>query len=289
LTYSKGDKCPSDSSKTFDLEIKIKCDKTGDKMVGTAVDETDPCKPVISFSSNQSCPVFSTTAWISFLGQHPYILGALLLVFGGIVTFFGRKFFQYTIATIGFGVGFLTTMLLFSVMGMLDGFNESKESIFLTIASFIIALIVATFLAFIMFKTIKFGAMLLGAISGGLIGVTLYNLIFFSTDSFYLLVVTCILLGLGGAFLAYKYFDAIVILSTALIGAYSLTRGASLYLGRFPDEVELLQKLANGIQVDIPYQFYLYLTVMLVLFFLGTAFQFREKKRAQQENFTLQK
>lgn len=124
LTYSGGSKCASDSSKTYDLQLNLICNKEAKQASTPVIDETDPCKPVISFETQHGCAVFSTTAWISFLAQHPYILGTLLLLFGAVVTFLGRKFFNYTIAFIGFGVGFLTTMLLFSIMGMLDGLND---------------------------------------------------------------------------------------------------------------------------------------------------------------------
>jgi hypothetical protein len=207
LTYSGGDKCASDSKKTHDLEIRLVCDSQTTDAEFTSIDETNPCKTVISMKSKHGCPAFSTTAWISFLADNPYILGVVLIVFGAIVTFFGRKFFQYTIAIVGFGVGFLTTMLLFSLMGMLDGLETEKSSIAGTVVSFVVASIVGLFLGFVMYKTIKFGAMILGAISGGLIGITLYNLIFFATDSFYLLVATTALIGVIGAFLAYKYYD----------------------------------------------------------------------------------
>jgi len=180
-------------------------------------------------------------------------------------------------------------MLLFSIMGMLDGLNQEKEGLFFTIFSFLVASIVSIFLGFVMYKTIKFGAMLLGAVCGGLIGITLYNLIFFSTDSFYLLVATVVLLGAGGAFLSYKYYDLIVILSTAMLGAYTFVRGISLFAGGFPNEVEVIQKLANGIATNIPYQFYLYTAGIIVLFGLGSFYQLREKKRSELMNFTLQK
>lgn len=244
---------------------------------------------MIHLESTHGCPVFSTTAWISFLAQHPYILGSLLLVFGALVTFFGRKFFQYTIAATGAALGFLTTMLLFSIMGMLDGLKEEEDGVFLTVMSFVVALIVSVFLGFVMYKTIKFGAMLLGAVCGGLIGITLYNLIFFSTDSFYLLVFTVLILGAAGAFLSFKYYDLIVILSTSMVGAYAFVRGISLFAGHFPNEMELIQKLANGVETPVPYQFYLYIAGIIALFGLGTFYQLREKKRGEMENFTLQK
>jgi hypothetical protein len=186
------------------------------------------------------CPAFSTTAWITFLSDRPFILGSILIVFGAVVTFFGRKFFQYTVAVMGAGLGFLTTMLLFSIMGMLDGLENEKDSVFMTVFSFLIAIIVALFLAFIMYKTIKFGAMILGAVCGNLIGITLYNLVMSSSESFYLLLFVTIFFGVLGAYLAYRFFDIIVILSTALIGAYSFVRGISMFAGHFPNEMILI-------------------------------------------------
>jgi hypothetical protein len=252
------------------------------------IDETDPCATQISMSTEHGCADFSTTAWVSFLSDHPYILGGVLLIFGAIVTFYGRKFFQYTIAAVGILLGFLTTMLLFSIMGMLSGLESGKDSLWMTILSFLVAIIVALFLGFVMYKTIKFGAMLLGAISGGLIGATFYNLAFYAAESFYLFVFTVAFLGIVGAFLAYRYFDQIVILSTALIGSYCFIRGIAVYAGGWPNEMELINKIANDVEITIPYQLYIYISAVILLFILGSVFQFREMKKAKLENFTLQ-
>jgi hypothetical protein len=74
-----------------------------------------------------------------------------------------------------------------------------------------------------------------------------------------------------------------------MIGAYSFVRGVSLFAGHFPNEAVMIGQLANGIPQDIPYQFYIYMSAIVLGTVLGAVFQFRQKKKAEEENFSLQK
>jgi hypothetical protein len=50
---------------------------------------------------------------------------------------------------------------------------------------------------------------------------------------------TTILCAAIGAYLAYKFNTAIVIMSTSFLGAYLFVRGFAMFFGGFPSEVEL--------------------------------------------------
>jgi uncharacterized membrane protein len=89
---------------------------------------------------------------------------------------------------------------------------------------------------------------------------------------------------LFGAFLSFKYFDGIVIFGTAFIGAYSLIRGTSLIFGHYPNEWQMILKLANGETENVPYQFFIYLVSFVILFVVGTIYQIK-MKRKERENF----
>ena len=99
------------------------CDSTKKTPEIKSLVETNACSPVVTMATSEGCADFSATSWVRFLGEHPYILGSILVVLGAIVTFFGRKFFPWTVAGIGAVTGFGITMLLFSLFGMLEGLN----------------------------------------------------------------------------------------------------------------------------------------------------------------------
>lgn len=85
---------------------------------------------------------------------------------------------------------------------------------------------------------LNIGAAILGAIGGFFIGVAAYNLLFFYTSSEFFLTTLSILGSIIMAFLSFRHYDNIVIFGTAFVGAYSFTRGVSLFLGNFPNEIQ---------------------------------------------------
>ena len=103
-------------------------------------------------------------------------------------------------------------------------------------------------------RMLQIGAAILGAVGGFFIGTTLYNLTFpFFFPNFIILMVISLACALFGAILSFKYFDGIVIFGTAFVGAYSIIRGASLIFGNYPNELEMIAKLAKGETEVIPY------------------------------------
>ncbi len=155
----------------------------------------------------------------------------------------------------------------------------------MTILSYLVALAVGIFFGYILFKMLRIGACILAAIGGAFIGMAVYELILYSTKSFVALVIVTILFALIMAFFSFKYYHQIIILGTAIIGAYCFIRGVSVFAGSFPNEYLMLQKLANGIVLDLPYQFYIYMSAILVLFGMGAAFQFKSKQKEENAGF----
>lgn len=189
------------------------------------------------------------------MADRPYLLGPLLIVFGALVAFVGRKFFAWTIATLGCVLGFGVTMLLFTMFEMLDAVKTQKEQTNYTmmITSLFISCIIGIFVGFILKKMLHIGAAILGAVGGFFIGVAIYNLVLFFSQSYIVLLTVSIFSSLCMAFLSFRYYDRIVIFGTAFIGSYSFVRGVSLFLGYFPSELTLVENMKNGQAQDIPW------------------------------------
>ena len=217
----------------------------------------------------------------------PYILAPILLIFGIAVTLVGRRFFAWTIGTLGCAVGFGVTMILFSMFDMLGprgGVSTSDTSLFMFFLQLVFSLMIGFFVGFIMMRMLKIGAAILGATGGAFLGMALYQLAFFFFPNFILTVVFAVIFGLAGAILSFKYFDGIVILGTAFVGAYSIIRGASLIFGNYPNEIEMFKLLADGNTEAIPYQFLIYMGAFMVLFIASAVYQFKMKRR-EREHF----
>ena len=73
------------------------------------------------------CPVFEATSVIRWLGNHPWIMGVILLAFGLVTTFFGGKFFPWVLTFVASGLTFLIILLLCSVFGWLKALDKYRE------------------------------------------------------------------------------------------------------------------------------------------------------------------
>ena len=87
-SYKGGDKCPSNQSRSLGLEVEILCDaKINATRQFKNLHLEDPCVPRFIYSSPVGCPVFTASAWIIFVADHPWILAIFLIIFGFISTF----------------------------------------------------------------------------------------------------------------------------------------------------------------------------------------------------------
>jgi len=228
--------------------VNLYCDKVDSSSGFTSLKVTsdDVCAPVISGTHSNACPVFSVTKFASFFVNRPQILGILAIMFGFVVAFLGRKFFEVTIFTTGGIAGFGITMLLFLMLSMLGSFTQKGEELtFLsTFASFVFSVMVGVFLGFILNRMIKIGAAIMGAIGGVFLAFTVHQLLFFWLSGRASQIILWILSvggAVGMAYLSKKHYDIILIFSTSLLGAYSVIRGISLFIpGSFPNETEIL-------------------------------------------------
>lgn len=118
----------------------------------------------------------------------------------------------------------------------------------MTVLAFVISLAAACGVAYFLFSAIIFGAVVMGGIGGFFVGFALYNLAFHWTNSLAALIIISFGLAIVAAFLAYKFFDEIVVFGTALIGAYIFIRGISIFAGHYPNEVMIFKQLREGIE-----------------------------------------
>jgi len=246
------------------------------------VDYSDHCNPKVSFAHATGCPVAGFTSIINFVSENPWVIAVVLLVFGPVLAFFGRKFLPLFLMLI---VGFITfclSMLMCSVLGMLDYIDPTRTggNIGFCILAFVLSLALAAGAAFLMKHFIKLGVYVLGGIAGWFLGSLLYDLIFLEwVQSPYMLFGSSAFFAALCSFLAYFFEDHVIIASTALLGSYGFIRGISLFAGGFPNEVKLYQELANG-TAEFPPAFLLYVVGLTAMFIISLLYQ--EKKKFKE-------
>lgn len=256
ISYKEGDICPYNASRRYGLDVEIKCNPAIDTYNFIALNSTDYCNPRVVLQSKHGCPVFSATIWLRILSNHPYLLGIAMLIFGYVATYYGREYFRSTVGLIGGATTFFLMMLILSHLGFLDYLDPITKtgSLVLSIISVLLALFVALVVGvFFAYEGFIFGMVVVGMLNGLLTGVILYNLIFYGFHSDILLLVLCVLGALINGYLAFAYQENIMIYGTAFIGAYSLIRGISLFLGYFPNELLLYSHLSKGFYIPLPW------------------------------------
>lgn len=277
-----GEQCAADTTRTYSVKYEITCDAsiTGKPEFNQQNLDltTDLCSPKLTFAHKTGCPVFEATSIVRYLSENPWLLGIILLIFGGIVTFYGGKFFPWVLASITGGVTFLVILLLASVLGLLVALDKGKKSsggeIALAVLSFVVAA-AAGVLAGLFIKAIRrVGLMLLGATAGFFLGFLLYTFVFAQwVQHVALLATLCFGGALAMGYVTYKFDKLLIVYLTAFLGSYGFIRGISMFAGKFPNEIFLYQQLSNNAFEGLTWEFYLYLASMGVLGVLGVLHQ----------------
>jgi len=150
--------------------------------------------------------------------------------------------------------------------------NSEGGSIFLVIMGFILAILSAVTVGYLLKKFLMVGLCILAAVAGFMLGLMTYNLLFVGwLKSSILLASLTFIPAFLGAYYAYKHGDTIVILVTSLIGAYLTVRGVSMFFGGFPNEVSLYQEISNG-TASFSYWFLGYLSAIMILTIVGVIY-----------------
>ena len=87
---------------------------------------------------------------------------------------------------------------------------------------------------------------------------------------FYVAVVVCAAVA---GWLCTKFFDKIVIISTSMVGAYAISRGASFYLGHYYNEFTIAKKVQAGLIDEIDQLYWAYVGAFAVLTIAGYLLQ----------------
>jgi hypothetical protein len=208
---------------------------------------------------------------------------------GIVVTLFGRKSFEVTIFATGAISGFIITLILFSMLSMLDSFSNREEvkqkqslSFTETMFSYVFSIVIGVFVGFILTKMLRVGAAIMGAIGGLFAGLTLAGLLFFWTDSpipFYVLSTIGVI---AMAILSLRHYDNIVIIGTSMLGSYCFVRGFSLFIGGFPPENTIVDTFIKG---DFTTEFIIYIALFIITTAVGIFYQRRQKTIESLNNY----
>jgi len=210
--------------------------------------------------------------------QYNFLWGAILIVLGIFMCFFGNKFVNVVLFLVVFmSVTLVGGSLFFQYALFKVKANWAK---WLSLAG-IVAL--AGLIAFIVVKKRKYGIGLVAAWGGVMLGFVITSLFVMKLPgwAFYLILILC---GVAAFFIAIKIEKMVIIICTSFMGAYAMVRGVSLYVGGFPSEIALHDEIQSG-AIDFSNfdkRFYIYMGAIVVGTVLGIFFQ--RKREAMNDD-----
>jgi len=212
----------------------------------------------------------------------PFI-GAILIVFGGIMTFAGAKFLFLVFAGL---VGLLVTAVLF-----LTCYNffldPSKSGMGALIGLLVFTTLVGGAVGYFAYKFGKAWAVsVLAAWAGIAIGVTLVKLLGIKGTK---APVVAAMLGAASGFYFGKKFNRFIrSVGTALIGSFLLVRGIGAYAGNYPSETNFVNDVKDGGSLTYNKAIIGYFGGMVVLTIAGSLVQlrlFRDEETDKEDMF----
>lgn len=254
----------------FDIVCKTEGGQGTPSKEDISLDDTDKCQPKITIQHKSGCPVIEATSIVLFLSKHTWIGGILLILGGLVVTYYGQKFFDWTLAIVSGAIVLLFVLILASNFGTLDALTNKEASVAPTIITFLVAFGLAFLAGWFLKSMLRIGGSILGAVGGFFLGFMVYNIFLGFTESFALLLVCTLGFTIAGFVVTYKFFEQVIIYLTSFLGAYALIRGVAVFAGHYPNEIFIYQQLLSSEGIPtFEWQVYLYMASFVAVFISG--------------------
>lgn len=255
VKLATGEKCASDETKTYQTTWEISCDedKEAKKGVITVLNASDldldqpgrvdKCSLVVKAKSVHGCPLSNYYAVSAFMEANKIIFMIVIVVIGIFLTYLGSKILNITLMITAFFATVIGVFLI--VFGIFGAYKISNGIMWLI---FSITILLAGGVGFLFYKFKQIFTISLGGLTGYFCSMMLYNFILRYIKSnpdvvYWVTLVVCVGLGILVAIYLEKH---LIITSTALLGGYATVRGASLVIGGFPPESEVIDLIRKG-------------------------------------------
>ena len=273
LNYYGTGACQIDNSREYLLRVNITCDH-GSNFLTYINTEGDKCSPVVNYKGEAGCYKFSFNQLTQFFMDNEWLWGAILIIVGLFLAFFGNQFVNAVIFIV---VSVAVVIILASVFFQLFFKKVSKD--WAKWLAFAAILLVGCGVGYLFVRLRKWGVALIAAWGGVMLGFLITSTFAIGTAAgFYCTIIAA---GLIMFIVGLKVEKALIIMVTAFTGSYSIVRGVSLYAGGFPSEIQLHEEIAAGAVDWKSYDktFYIYLGAILVSTILAAFFQFKREQK----------
>jgi hypothetical protein len=233
----------------------------------------------INASSTYACPKFSAQLLWQFMEKYKALFVPIFIIIGLFECFFGLKMLKPTLFMVGALASFFLIMIFFFTIFVHADTTTKTEMIL-----FGVALLPALAIGYVCVQFEKVGIFGLGAWLGVFLGLILYEAVIahFNPAS-YVLYVLISILGVVAGGLSVWLFKDIIIFATGLLGSYAAIRSASVLIGGYPNEFEIVHNIEATGNPDVTWSFYVYLVFIVGMAIGGIIFQFKTKKDEEND------
>lgn len=267
MTYTGGQVCEKTGEPT-QFRINLYCNPSGS---WTSYDYSagmmgDICNPHFDLVSRAACPRLSVSDLWGYLEDYSYYFGAVLLVAGLGLVFAGRQLIKPAVCFAGFLTTVLVSCIIFYSVYLEDESDLSDFWYFFGGGA-----LVGIFAGLFACWAARFGAALLAGWGGLCGGLILYESVIYRAEQPWLLYVVLVLCSLTAAVFTFVHINEAVIVSTVVLGAYSLVRGTACYAGHYYNEITMAKLAEEGLLADIDPWYWAYVVGFFLFTVVGTA------------------
>lgn len=232
----------------------------------------------LTFSTTEACGEDISNI-VTVFKTYKIIPGLLLLVSVPLI-FFGLQFIKKSLAVIGFlSLGLSTTAVVAVTL------NVANLSIWVIIGYFVVLFIICSVFAFFCYNATKLAVYLAGGFLGFLVGAYISGVVqgLLYTGTGVVPVTIVVIFVIFGILLGHYVHDHIVIHSTAFGGAGLFAFSIGTILGNFPDFMHLKTDQKQDIDNEYIKWFWIYLLATLLLYIVGSAYQYKKRKERKDK------
>lgn len=272
MTYTNGYVCDQDTGERYSFGIHVYCDKQ------TQIDYNPTahgsiCSPYVQVVSQYGCDVLQVNAIWEIIEKYESLWGAVLIIIGIPFCFLGRYLIKPSIC-----IATTLTTIFISLLFFYTIFFDDDQEVSNFFIVFGCSLLAGIIFGIILAKYIKIGAAILGAWGGFAVALILNETLIYRVGAEWLFWVTIIICSALAAFLTFRVFDHAMIITTALLGAYLMMRGISLYAGHYYNEFEMAQLVKDGLLENIDKYYWCYVAAFIIFFLVGFYMQYKAYK-----------
>lgn len=271
LNWEGGQQCPA--GKDWEFTIDVLCtDNEEPPFLTYEGGFDDTCHVKTSFNSRLGCAIVNFNIIWDFLQDNEYIFAGVLLALGLFLLLVGYRLLIITLFIAGC-IAATAALVILSYQWIVPDDAENYIGWVVLGVSFVIG----CFVGFIVAKYRKFGVFCLAVWGGVTLGLLLNNAVMRYADSqalFWVVIVGC---GIVCGILSCFIFVPLTIACCSLAGGYAFVRGIAVFAGHFPNEMQIIDQIKEGIVPKTEWQFWAYLAGILILAIIGFIFQWKHR------------